>query len=137
MYLFEGFLKGLLVWPLFWRSLCFEEAQTMSSVLNGVHCVCVFYLEFISTNCFSNFQNKFEFDPVLKSIWSLRVWCPYHLQLFKIIFSDLTMSRNVQCRAMFDISSLYRSSSVSCVAFQMVLYLPYSDFLSHPCLVSF
>lgn len=115
MYLFEGFLKGLLFWSLFWRSLHLEEAQTMSSVLNGVHCVCVFYLEFISTNCFSNFQDKFELDPVLKSIWSLRVWSPYHLQLFKIIFSGLSVSRNVQCRAMFDISGPYKSSSVGSV----------------------
>lgn len=40
----------------------------MSSVLNGVHCVYMFYLELISTNSFSDFQDKFEFDPVLKSI---------------------------------------------------------------------
>lgn len=45
----------------------------MTSVLNGVYCICLFYLEFVSTNCFSNFQDQFEFDPVLQSICNLPI----------------------------------------------------------------
>lgn len=78
----------------------------MSSVLSGVHCICLFYLEFISTNCSSNFQDQFEFDSVLHSICSLPV---IHLQFFEIVFSDLLPRlRNVLSRAMLERNSTYR-----------------------------
>lgn len=85
----------------------------MTSVLNGVYCICLFYLELVSTNCFSNFQDQFEFDPVLQSICNLPIIiCGF----FKILFSDLlSVSRKVLSRAMLERNSTYRSSSVGSV----------------------
>lgn len=87
----------------FWRAcyfgLCFEGhyilrrlRQWAVSLMEYILFVCFIWSSYPQT--FSNFQDKFEFHPVLRNIWSLRKSSLYHLQFLNIIFSDLSMWRN-------------------------------------------